>query len=1039
VKLTSFSVHNHVTTLFLMVAVTVLGISAYVTLPRESNPDISIPIILVNTLYPGASPEDVEQQVTRILERELKGVDNLKELRSTSMESYSIVEVEFVSGVDLDVARQKVRDKVDLAKADFSSEVEEPLISEINFSDMPILQVHLSGAVGAVKLKEIAEDLEDFIEGVPGVLRATIIGGLEREVQVNLNPDRLRQYGVSVDDVILAIQKEHISIPGGDLKLGDSTYAVRLPGEVKDPRAIADFVVKAEDSKPIFIRDLGTVRYGFKERESYARIDRVESVALSIQKRTGANIIEVADAVKAIVDREKTQWPLGVEATMMADQSKDIRTMVKDLENNILSGVVLVVLVLMFALGFRQAVFVGAAIPFSMLLTFIAVQALGMTLNMIVLFSLVLALGMLVDNAIVVVENIYRHMEEGASRMDAAISATEEVGGAILVSTLTTLAAFFPLMFWPGIVGDFMSFLPKTVSIALAASLLVAFTFNPVLCSRFLSPEVKTGRFQSWLGKGGQFIERLYDQNLKWALNHRWTVLFLTLVAFVVVFFLFGRFNAGVEFFPQTEPRQIFVDLEMPPGTRVEKTNAVIHELEAKLENFTDLKVMSASAGTGSQTDFGGGGGGGASEGRIILDLYDREERKENSFHLMDQVRAITQIIPGAIFEVDRPEEGPPVGAPLTLEIRGEDFETLGKIASRVRETIRDIPNLVSLDDDFDKARPELTIHLDRTEAARLGLSTQQIASTVRTAVNGTEAAIFRKGEDEADITVRFSQDHRSDLSDLTSIFVFNNDTNEAIPISSFARFEKTASLTSIKHKDQKRVVTVTGDVTEPGFAQPVREEVAKRLAELTDLLPPGYTYSFAGQETEEKEAQAFLTKAFLYALFLVLALMVGKFNSLKVPLIIITSVVMSMVGVLLGLIITQLPFGIIMTGLGVISLAGIVVNNAIVLLDYGEQLRKRGLSRLDIVVTAGKRRMRPVLLTAITTLLGLIPLTTGVEFDFIDFQLKTGGESSQWWQSMGVAVMFGLAFATFLTLILVPVLYDFYLAGREKQGTLQD
>jgi multidrug efflux pump subunit AcrB len=531
----------------------------------------------------------------------------------------------------------------------------------------------------------------------------------------------------------------------------------------------------------------------------------------------------------------------------------------------------------------------------------------------------------------------------------------------------------------------------------------------------------------------------LYDQNLKWALNHRWTVLFLTLVAFVVVFFLFGRFNAGVEFFPQTEPRQIFVDLEMPPGTRVEKTNAVIHELEAKLENFTDLKVMSASAGTGSQTDFGGGGGGGASEGRIILDLYDREERKENSFHLMDQVRAITQIIPGAIFEVDRPEEGPPVGAPLTLEIRGEDFETLGKIASRVRETIRDIPNLVSLDDDFDKARPELTIHLDRTEAARLGLSTQQIASTVRTAVNGTEAAIFRKGEDEADITVRFSQDHRSDLSDLTSIFVFNNDTNEAIPISSFARFEKTASLTSIKHKDQKRVVTVTGDVTEPGFAQPVREEVAKRLAELTGLLPPGYTYSFAGQETEEKEAQAFLTKAFLYALFLVLALMVGKFNSLKVPLIIITSVVMSMVGVLLGLIITQLPFGIIMTGLGVISLAGIVVNNAIVLLDYGEQLRKRGLSRLDIVVTAGKRRMRPVLLTAITTLLGLIPLTTGVEFDFIDFQLKTGGESSQWWQSMGVAVMFGLAFATFLTLILVPVLYDFYLAGREKQGTLQD
>jgi len=1032
VNITALSVKNMVTVFFIMLAIFTVGTMAYLTLPRESSPDISVPLIYVQTLYPGAAPAEVEQQVTRILERELKGVDDLKELRSTSLESYSIVEVEFVSGLDMDVARQKVRDKVDIAKVDFSSDVEEPMINEVNFSDFPIIQVNLSGPVGAVSLKTMAEELEDRIESIPGVLRATLVGGLEREVQVDVDPEKLRNYNLSLNDVIQAIAKEHVSIPGGDMKIGDVSYAVRLPGEVKDPERIRDFVIKAIDRNPIFIRDVAEVRYGFKDRTSYARINGDESVSLSIQKRIGANIIQVTEDVKQVVREEEAKWPDGVKATFLADQSKEIRKMVRDLENNILSGVVLVIMVLMFVLGLRQAFFVGLAIPFSMLITFLVIQMSGMTLNMIVLFSLVLALGMLVDNAIVVIENIYRHVEEGSTPEQAAVEATEEVGGAIFMSTLTTLGAFFPLLFWPGIVGDFMSYLPLTVSIALAASLVVAFTFNPVLCAKFVRP--RKPKPVSGFGKLGKWIDRTYVHHLTWALNHRWIVIGLSILSFIVVLTLFINFNSGIEFFPSTEPPQIYVDVELPPGTRIEKTDRVIQSLEERLKETPDLKTMAAGTGEGSQNDFGSSGATGLAQGRIILDLIDREERSQNSFKTLEEARQVVEGIPGVVIEVDRPEEGPPVGLPVVIEISGDDFEKLGELSAKIQTLITDIPELVSLDDDFEKARPELLISLNRTEIARLGLSTQLIASTVRTAINGTEAGIFRQGEDEADITVRLALPGRDGVPDLEQLTAYNED-DVPISLSSIASITKTSALTSIRHKDQKRVVTISGDVTSPTMAEPVLNEVKRRIAEAEGLIPPGYFVQFAGQETDQKESEEFLSKAFLYALFLVLTLMVSKFNSFRIPMIIISSVIMSMVGVLIGLMITGTPFGIIMTGLGVISLAGIVVNNAIVLLDYGEQLFRKGLGRRETVLRAGSRRMRPVILTAITTLLGLIPLTTGVEFDFVNFHFTTGGESSQWWQSMGIAVMSGLAFATFLTLILVPVLYDFYLGSVEKRN----
>ncbi len=486
-----------------------------------------------------------------------------------------------------------------------------------------------------------------------------------------------------------------------------------------------------------------------------------------------------------------------------------------------------------------------------------------------------------------------------------------------------------------------------------------------------------------------------------------------------------------MEFFPETEPRQIIIDVELPSGTRLEETDRIVQEIERRVGGLPDIRVIAAGSGAGSQSEFGAGGGGSSTNGRVTVDMLDREDRAQDSFVTMEQAREAVAGIPGVVIDVNRPSEGPPVGDPVSIELSGEDFATLGVISQRIRDSISDVEGLVSLDDDFDLARPEIVVHLDRTQAARLGLTTANVAGTIRTAVNGTEASTYRHGDEDIDITVRLQEGSRTSVEDLKRLTIVA-EGGAQIPISSIASVERSNALTSITHKDQKRVVTVSGKVTEPRLAEPVRRTVTERVEALPDLLPPGYSMTFAGQSQDEEEAKDFLSNAFVWGVLLVLGLMVAKFDSLALPFIVITTVFMSMVGVLLGLLLLSMPFGIIMTGLGVISLAGIVVNNAIVLLDFGEQMGARGLSRRERIMETGARRLRPVLLTAVTTILGLIPLSTGFEFDFRALRFSGGGESSQWWQSMGVAVIFGLAFATFLTLVVLPVLYDLLLQWRE-------
>lgn len=1025
---------THKPSIFVLIAIlVVMGLISYNTLPRESAPAITIPLILVTTPYPGVAPGDMETLVTQPIERKLKEIVDVKEIRSTSGEGVSTIQVEFDADVNIDEALQKVRDKVDLAKSELPDDAEDPSINEIDFSQFPIMLVNISGEYDLIKLKEIAEDFEDKFETIPGVLDVTLSGGLEREVKVNVDLDRLKYYNVAFKDVIETIQDENKTIPGGSIDVGNIKYSVRIPGEFDRVDIIPELVINTNNESPVLIKDIADVEYGFQDRTSLAREGGRSCVSLSVKKRSGSNLIEISDQVKKIIDAEQNRLPAGTVVSITADQSKEIRTMVSELENNIISGLFLVVGVLFAFLGFRSSLFVAIAIPLSMLISFVIIQLLGYTLNMIVLFSLILALGMIVDNAIVVVENIYRHREEGYGPFEAAKKGASEVSGAITASTVTTLCAFAPMIFWPGIMGEFMKFLPITLIITLSCSLFVAIVINPVLCEVFMKASNKKRErdfFDAILG--------YYENILKWALNHpRWTIsgAFATLLVTMVLYAFLG---SGVEFFPDVDPKQILVEVTAPTGTRLEESDRIVREIEARIPEFErDITSYVSNVGTeGGGGRFGGGGGGGSPhKSWVTIEFKDRPDRHQSSEKTMNEIRARIVNIPGARIEVQKPPVGPPTGPPVNIEISGDDFDVLGDLAAQVRRKIESIPGLVDLKDDFDQGRPELKVRIDRKKAAIYGLNTSKIASTIRTAIYGTKASKYRIADEEYDITVRLKEQERNRLDVLENLTIFEEGTQ--IPLVSIASFEFEGGFTSIKRNDLKRVVTISGNV-ENRLANDVLKDVQNIVGKIQ--LPPGYAVAYTGENEEQEKSEAFLSRAFMVAIFLIFLVLVYKFNSTVIPVVIIVSVLLSLIGVLWGLMILRMPFGILMTGIGVISLAGVVVNNAIVLIDYIQQLRERGLSKTDAIIQGGKTRLRPVILTAITTIMGLIPLTTGLNFDFRNFTPEIGGDSSQWWGPMGVAVIFGLAVSTFLTLVIIPVVYDVLDHGsewaREKLAT---
>ncbi len=1016
-SLTSSALKYKTTVFVGIVILVILGMNSYRSLPLESAPDVQIPIILVHTIYPGVAPADMETLVTNILERELKDLDDVKEMTSSSAESSSMIKLEFSSDVEMDDAYQKVRDKVDQAKADLPPDAEDPMLIEITSSDWPIMLVSLSADYSMVKLKKVAEDIQDRIEGVSGVLSADITGGLEREIQVYLDPQRMHYYGLGVGQVINRVQQEHLTTPGGNLELGGTKYLVRIPGEYKNVSLMNEIVLKAPEGHPVKIKDVGRVIDGFKERETISRSDGKECITLRVKKRSGENIVRIADEIRELLKDMQPMLPAGTEVSIRQDASKDVKNMVTDLENNIITGLLLVLAVLFFSMGLRNATFVAVAIPLSMLITFIVLRAFGITLNFVVLFSLILALGMLVDNSIVVVENIFRHASEGLDRETAAQVATQEVAWPVISSTATTVGAFAPMLFWPDVMGEFMGYLPKTVIIALLASLFVALVINPVVAATFLSKRSKALFDDSGEVKG--LIMPRYKKVLEWSLNHPLSVFGGSIVMLVVTMMLFGTFGAGVEFFPTTTPDRAQVTIKGPQGTMLQTTDGYSKQIETvsmKRENMKDVvgNVGVSSGMFGSQS---------ATHSAVIdLEFKDRHERSSSTWDDVDALRKVTKNMVGAEFQVKIEEHGPPTGDPISVEISGPDFKKLDELASEAMKLLQTIPGTVDLKDDFDGAKPEIRIDIDREKAMLRKVNTQSISQAVRTAINGTEAAKLREGDEEYDITVRFDDPFRKSIKDIEDIIVTGKDDVQ-IPLRDVAKVYTTAGLGSINHIDQKRSIKVSGDVSGRSSSEVILD--AKKLLTEKMTLPAGYQLYFGGESEEQDKAAAFLGEAFMIGLMVIALVLITQFNSVTRPAIILGSVVMSMMGVLLGLMITQNKFGIIMTGMGVISLAGVVVNNAIVLIDYTNQLvDKAGMKAYDALVRAGLVRFRPVLLTAITTILGMTPMALGIGIDFTTLTLDTGSSSVEWWGPMAQAVIFGLSFATILTLVLVPVMY---------------
>jgi len=1078
------AVKKSITVMVLSVIIIVFGVYSYLVLPRENEPDITIPYVFVSTSYKGVSPADIETAITIEIEKKLKGLDGVKKIQSVSSEGLSSINIEFITGTDIDQALQDVKDKVDEAKGELPADLEnDPAVFEVNLSEMPIAVYSLSGTCGLPCLKDIADDLKDDIEGIPGVLEAEVTGGLEREIRVEVIPDKLAFYGMSISSFQDKLYSENQNTSGGAIRMGDGRFQLQVPGEFKSPDEIYSLVLGTHNGQPVYLKDVAMVVDGYKEETSRSRLDGKAAVSIAVKKRSGENIIAISKKVDELIRQAQPSWPRNTEVVKVMDKASDIEGMVADLENNILTGLLLVVLVIFFAMGFRNAILVSMAIPFSMLLSFTVLQIMGITLNVVVLFSLTLALGMLVDNAIVIVENIYRYMEQGVSRFDAAKRATSEVAYPVIGSTLTTLAAFTPMLFWPGIMGEFMGYLPLTLIVTLSASLFVALVINPALASLFM--KVKTADSQKELSveeiasAGEKPVEIKghlltgYTRVLRFALQ-RPIAMVMIATAFLILLFQGWMLAVGlekpVEFFPDLQPKSIYVNVEPPEGADLEYTDRLLKRVEVAIAGAVQNKAAANSDTSELYAEAylpkehrksDGSIFTGPSDLSNIRNIYtkavttagsaamfspntpsnigvrfiDLEERLHSSNETVEEIRKRVAGIPGAKITIAKAEEGPPTGAPINIEISGDEMEVLGKLSKQVKEIVSQIPHVVDVRNNYNEGTPSIEVVIDRQKAALFGLTTNMIGFALKTAYNGLDVSSYRESNEDYDITVQLPEKDRR-ITDVLHELMIPVPSGEMVPLSTIATVDYTGAMGDIVRIDNQRVVTVKANVDETKIPGPVARAEAEKL--LKDLpLPPGYKIKFTGEMQEQQESEDFLAKAFVVALFLIFFVLVSQFNSVTQPIIIMTSVILSLGGAFLGLAVFRQPFGIIMTGVGVISLAGVVVNNAIVLIDYINKLRDRGMEVREAVVAAGATRLRPVILTAITTILGLLPMVTGVSFDFHKLAISWVSESSQWWQSMAIVVVFGLLVATFLTLIVVPTLYSFFedLKGMRRRA----
>ena len=1016
------AVHHSRSVLSILVLVLIAGLVSYLTIPKESKPDINIPIVYVSMHHDGISPEDAERLLVRPMEQELRSIEGIKEMRSRAETSNASVLLEFDAGFDVDLAMREVRQAIDLVKPDLPDETDEPTAHEVNVGLFPVLVVTLAGDVPEGTLLRLARNLQDELEAMPGVLEADIAGERKEMLEVLVDPVRLETYNISQEELVLAVTRNNQLIAAGAMDTGKGRFAIKVPGLFETAKDVLDLPIKAVGDGVITLADITTVRRTFRDATSYARINGQPGVTLEIKKRLGENVIETIDQVRALVNERAKSWPVGVQVNFIQDESRNIRRMLDDLQNNVLSAILLVMIVVVAALGLRTAGLVGLAIPASFLFGILVLDAMGLTVNIVVLFALILAVGMLVDGAIVVTEYADRKLAEGLHRKEAYILAAQRMAWPIIASTATTLAAFMPLIFWPGVVGEFMKFLPITLVMTLSGSLLMALIFVPTLGGLIgkagsANKEVLAALAVSEGGDVRQLpgMTGLYARTLWFLIRRPILVLLAAIVILVGVQTAYWSQGKGVEFFPNVEPEQSLIHVHARGNMSTKEKDVLVREVEAQLMTLPGIRTIYARTGGSAR------GEDQAQDviGTIFVEFADWDKRP-TSAQLMADVRQRTAHLAGVWVEPREPDVGPPTGKDIQIEFRSRFPEKLEPLVARFREKLEAIDGLLDVEDSRALPGIEWQVQVDRAQAGRFNADILTVGKVVQLVTNGIKVGEYRPddADEEVEIRIRFPDQYRNiDQLDLLRV----QTSHGQVPISNFVDRSPQQRSGLLRRSDGQRVIKVQASVAEGLLPDNKVKEIRAWMAENT--FDREVDIRFRGADRDQKEAAEFLKKAFGVALFVMAIILITQFNSFYHALLILTAVIMSTVGVMAGLIITGQSFGIVMTGIGVIALAGIVVNNNIVLIDTYARLVKSGMDPMEAVVRTGTQRLRPVMLTTITTIFGLLPMVFQTNIDFFTRDIAVGAPSTQWWVQLSTAVAFGLSFATILTLFVTPSL----------------
>ena len=1095
---TSWAINNKTSIYVLAILISILGLMNYYFIPKEQFPQVVIPYIIVNTPYPGTSPEDIENLVTRPIEKQLKSIADVKKMTSNSVPDYSSIVVEFDPNISIESAKQRVRDAVDKSKTDLPSNLpDQPQILDVDLSEFPVMYINISGNYSLDKLKKYADIAQDKIEGVKEITRVDIVGALEREIQINADIFKMQAARVTFSDIERAVANENLTISGGNLNINGTKNTVRLKGQFMKVETLKDIVVHSSSGAYIKLSDIAEIKDDFKDQESFAHLDGKNVITLNVIKKSGANLLDASDHIKDIVDNELKgkDFPSDLTLTITGDQSRFTRNTLEELNNTIIIGFILVTIVLMFFMGFTNSFFVGLSVPLSMAVAYLVLPGIGFTMNMIVMFGFIFALGIVVDDAIVVIENTHRLHRKNPDIEIAAKMAAGEVFMPILSGTLTTLAPFFPLAFWPGIVGQFMHYLPVTLIITLFASLFVAYIFNPVFAVSFMQHEYddetdgksewkKIRKFlivvfgisllfyatkmyglanflmlvillvvayhyaiRFWI-KG--FQEKLwpslmdfYEKSLRYTLRGKraiWMLVSMILLFFFTIF-LTGIVKPTVLFFPNSDPNNVYVYIKMPGGTDQQVTDSVTRMAEKAVYNILgknnpDVESIISNVTIGVEEEGFTTAGKPFNKGKISVNFIENKLRStgKTTTQYMEMMRKEIKDIPGAVITVEKNRNGPPTGKPINIEVTSENLESLVADAYSFRDYLASlhIPGVEELKTDFEMNSPEIIIDIDRDRAMREGLTTGQIGLEIRTALFGKEVSKFKQDEDEYPITLRYRKVTRDNINSLVNLMITYRDMNSgqlrSIPLSTVARINYSTSYAGIKRLNQKRVITVYSNVISGYSANDIVPKIEKLAAKFNKH--EGTSFKLTGEKEDQNETSAFLMKAMIIALGIIFFILITQFGSVSKTIIILSEVIFSIIGVLLGVMMFHMDLVIMMTGLGVVALGGIVVRNGILIVEFCDVMKKRGIKTREAIVMAGKTRITPVVLTAAATMLGLIPLAVGMNINFVTLftelnpHIYFGGDNVAFWGPLAWTIIFGLSFATFLTLIFVPALY---------------